>query len=80
MIALPAACVGSASGGCGYFTGKCYEPEYEQNYDNRNYFDDSLDAVPYDGFSFEYDWAREFFEFVAIQLAAVMILADKNQI
>ncbi len=63
IVSSLSACGGSASGGCDYFTGECYEPEYEQNYDdntdyyddNTDYYDDSLEVDPYDGYSDNYD-------------------------
>jgi hypothetical protein len=56
MIALLTACGESGSGGCDYFTGVCDEPEYEQNYDDNNYYqDDSNEEAPYDGYDDNYD-------------------------
>jgi hypothetical protein len=56
MIALLTACSEGGSGGCDYFTGECYEPEYEQYYDdNTDYMDDSIDDAPYGGYGDSYD-------------------------
>jgi len=50
------ACGGGSSGGCDYFTGECYEPDYDIYYDDPGYDDyDYYEEEPYDGYNDSYD-------------------------
>jgi hypothetical protein len=51
-----ASCGGSSSGGCDYYTGECYEPDYdvyydEPTYDNYDYYEED----PYGGYGDGFD-------------------------
>lgn len=43
LIAGLAACGGGASGGCDWFTGECYEPDYEQQFDYESDYDQQFE-------------------------------------
>ena len=51
-----ASCGGSSSGGCDYYTGECYEPDYDVYYDEPTYDDyDYYEEDPYGGYGDGFD-------------------------
>jgi hypothetical protein len=60
------ACGGGSSGGCDYFTGECYEPDYDIDYDDPGYEDYDYYDPGYEDYDY-YDPGYEDYDYYELE-------------